>query len=73
MGHRRRETGAAASPRPESAIIGDRAYEAGTSTVTVNGEPLSGKYGASFKRVGGQWLIAFDSFSAAQPPPPGTK
>lgn len=53
----------------ESAIMGDRAYEAGTSTATVNGKPISGKYVVIYKRVGNDWKIAYDSYSADQPPP----
>jgi ketosteroid isomerase-like protein len=52
----------------DSAIIGDRGYEAGTSTVTINGKPLSGKYVVIYKRVGQEWLIAYDSFSGDEPP-----
>jgi ketosteroid isomerase-like protein len=54
----------------DSAIIGDRGYEAGTSTVSINGKPMSGKYVVIYKRVGNDWLIAYDSFSGDQPPPP---
>ena len=57
----------------DSAIIGDRGYEAGTSTVTVNGKPIAGKYVVIYKRVGKEWLIAYDSFSGDQPPPPQEK
>jgi uncharacterized protein (TIGR02246 family) len=57
----------------ESAVLGDHAFEAGTSTVTVNGKPVPGKYLTVFKRVGKDWKIAYDSFGADQPPPPGTK
>lgn len=53
----------------ESAIMGDRAYEAGTSTATVNGKPISGKYVVIFERIGNEWKIVYDSFSADQPPP----
>ena len=57
----------------ESAILGDRAYEAGTSTVSVGGKQMSGKYVVIYKRVGNQWLIAFDSYSGDEPPPPQQK
>lgn len=53
----------------ESAITGDRAYEAGTSTVVVNGQQLPGKYVVIFKRVGNDWKIAYDSYSTDQPVP----
>ena len=53
----------------ESAIMGDRAYEAGTSTATVNGKSISGKYVVIFERIGNEWKIVYDSFSADQPPP----
>ena len=53
----------------ESAISGDTAYEAGTSTVMVNGKQVAGKYVVIYKRVGQQWLIAFDSYSGDEPPP----
>jgi ketosteroid isomerase-like protein len=53
----------------ESAITGNSGYEAGTSAVTVGGKEMAGKYVVIYKRVGNQWLIAFDSYSNDQPPP----
>ena len=57
----------------ESAITGNSGYEAGTSTVTVSGKEMTGKYVVIYKRVANQWLIAFDSYSNDQPPAPQQK
>jgi uncharacterized protein (TIGR02246 family) len=73
----------------ESAIAGAQAFEAGTSTVTVKSGGSSmaltgvggsgaavtdnGKYLTVFKRVGGDWKIAYDIFNSDQPPPPAPK
>jgi ketosteroid isomerase-like protein len=57
----------------ESSVMGDFAFEAGTSTVTVKGKPVPGKYLTLFRRVGKDWKIVYDSFGPDQPPPPGTK
>lgn len=57
----------------ESAIIGDFAFEAGTSASTVKGKPVPGKYLTVYRRVGKDWKIVYDSYGPDQPPPPGTK
>lgn len=56
----------------ESAIVGDRAYEVGTRVMTwKTGLVLTEKYTRVYKRVGGEWKIAYfiwNSDSAASPP-----
>ena len=56
----------------ESAIVGDRAYEVGTRVMTwKTGLVLNEKYTRVYKRVGGDWKIAYfiwNSDSAAGPP-----
>ena len=54
----------------ESAITGEFAFEAGTSTSTVKGKPVPGKYLTLYRRVGKDWKIIYDSFGPDQPPPP---
>ena len=55
----------------ESAAAGNQAFEAGTlSFAMTNGGAVTGKYLIVFKREGGIWKIAYDSFNSDQPPPP---
>jgi len=52
-----------------SAISGDHAHEAGTSTVALpDGRTLNEKYLVVYKRVGGEWKIAFDMWNSNTPP-----
>ncbi len=54
-----------------SAISGDQAYEAGTITVALpDGHTLSEKYLVVYKRVGGEWKIAYDIWNSNAPPTP---
>lgn len=54
----------------ESLTTGDQAFEAGTSSVTMKGAGTDqGKYVVVYKRVGGDWKIAYDIFNSDQPPP----
>lgn len=58
----------------ESAIIGDRAYEAGTATITLaGGGTMTEKYLTVFKKVGTDWKIAHDIWNSDAPPPPQKK
>jgi ketosteroid isomerase-like protein len=55
----------------ESAIAGAHAFDAGTSSVTLpGGRTESGKYLTLYKRVGGDWKIAYTSSNSDQPPEP---
>ena len=55
----------------ESAISGDHAHEAGTTTVTLpDGSTLSEKYLVVYKKVGGTWKIAYDIWNSSAPPKP---
>ena len=47
----------------ESAIIGDRAFEVGTSTLTERQGASDGKYVVLYRRVRGEWKIAYDIFN----------
>jgi uncharacterized protein (TIGR02246 family) len=52
-----------------SAITGDTAHEAGTTTVTLpDGSTQQEKYLAVFKRVGNEWKIAYDIWNSDAPP-----
>ena len=52
----------------ESAISGDHAHEAGTTTVTLpDGSTLSEKYLVVYKKVGGAWKIAYDIWNSNAP------
>jgi uncharacterized protein (TIGR02246 family) len=60
----------------ESVVAGTRAFEAGTSTLTLRGVssspiggPLTdeGKYVVIYKRVGKDWKIAYDIFNRDNP------
>ncbi|MBA3639033.1 MAG: nuclear transport factor 2 family protein [Acidobacteria bacterium] len=54
-----------------SAISADQAYEAGTATVALpDGRTLSEKYLVVYKRVGGEWKIAYDIWNSNAPPTP---
>ena len=63
----------------ESVISGNIAFEAGTSVITIgrrtaptltgaNSTTENGKYLTTFKRIGGDWKIAYDIFNSDQPP-----
>lgn len=53
----------------ESAISGDQAYEAGTSAITLpDGRTQNEKYLVVYKRVGGEWKVAFDIWNSDTPP-----
>jgi uncharacterized protein (TIGR02246 family) len=55
----------------ESAVVGDRAYEAGTTAVTLpDGRTVNEKYVVLFRRVGNEWKIAYDIWNSDTPPPP---
>lgn len=55
----------------ESAITGDRAYEAGTAAITLpDGRKLDEKYLVMYKRVGNEWKIAYDIWNSDAPAPP---
>ena len=54
----------------ESAIMGDRAYEVGTVTVTIAGRKTIEKYVVVYKRVGSEWKIAYDIWNGDAPPAP---
>lgn len=55
----------------ESAVTGDRAYEAGTSAVKLpDGRTMNEKYLVVYKRVGGDWKIAYDIWNGDAPAPP---
>jgi uncharacterized protein (TIGR02246 family) len=47
----------------ESAVIGGRAYEVGTSTLTEQRGTSDGKYVVIYRRVRGEWKIAYDIFN----------
>ena len=50
----------------ESAISGDHAHEAGTTTVTLpDGSTMSEKYLTVYKKVGGAWKIAYDIWNSS--------
>jgi uncharacterized protein (TIGR02246 family) len=58
----------------ESSTSANHAFEAGTSTLTVKGgNQVNGKYVVVYKRVGGDWKLAYDIFNDDQPPPPMEK
>jgi uncharacterized protein (TIGR02246 family) len=55
----------------ESAVVGDRAYEAGTSAVTLpDGRTVNEKYLVVYRRVGGEWKIAYDIWNSDASAPP---
>jgi len=47
----------------ESAIIGAHAFEVGTSTLTERRGASDGKYIVIYRRVRGEWKIAYDIFN----------
>ena len=47
----------------ESAIIGAHAFEVGTSTLTEQRGASDGKYIVIYRRVRGEWKIAYDIFN----------
>lgn len=54
-----------------SAITGDSAHEVGTVAVTLpDGKVSNEKYVTLFKRVGGEWKIAYDIWNTNAPPAP---
>jgi len=55
----------------ESAISGEHAHEAGTTTVTLaDGTTMSEKYLTVYKKVGGAWKIAYDIWNSSGAPKP---
>lgn len=55
----------------ESGITGDRAYEAGTAAIKLpDGRTVNEKYVTVYKRVGGDWKIAYDIWNSDAPAPP---
>jgi uncharacterized protein (TIGR02246 family) len=57
----------------ESAVAGAHAFDSGTSSVTLGGTTLPGKYVIVLKRVGGAWKIAYDIFNEDVSPPSAEK
>jgi ketosteroid isomerase-like protein len=64
----------------DSAVAGQQAFEAGTYSLVVKpaagGGPAvtdKGKYVVVYKRVGGEWKLAYDIFNSDLPPAPATK
>lgn len=54
-----------------SAITGDSAHEAGTTTLTLpDGRTVKEKYLVIYKRVGKEWKIAYDIWNSDTPSPP---
>ena len=47
----------------ESAIVGAHAFEVGTSTLTERRGASDGKYIVIYRRVRGEWKIAYDIFN----------
>jgi len=55
----------------ESAITGDRAYEAGTSAIKLpDGRTVNEKYLVVYRRVGNEWKIAYDIWNSDAAAPP---
>ena len=61
----------------ESMVAGNHAFEAGTVSVTIMSRGAAvterGKYVLVYKRVGGEWRIAYDCFNDDQPSQPAQK
>jgi uncharacterized protein (TIGR02246 family) len=54
-----------------SAITGDSAHDVGTVEVTLpDGKVINEKYVVLYKRVGGEWKIAYDIWNSDTSPPP---
>jgi uncharacterized protein (TIGR02246 family) len=54
-----------------SAITGDSAHEAGTTTVRFpDGRTVNEKYVVLYRRVGNEWKIAYDIWNSDTPPGP---